>query len=72
MSIYNTRDPDVPLFNHIAYRALVAAAGASAFLVERPVEGFGHCNFTPFEVIAAFTDLIRWAELGVHPALTAR
>ena len=72
LSIYNTRDPDVPLFNHIAYRARVAAAGASTFLVERPVEGFGHCNFGPFDVIAAFQDLVRWAELGVRPALTAR
>ena len=67
LSMYNTRDPDVPLFNHLAYRAKVAAAGRSAFLVDRPVEGFGHCQFTPDEAIAAFRDLVRWAESGVRP-----
>jgi pimeloyl-ACP methyl ester carboxylesterase len=67
LAMYNTRDPAVPLFNHTAYRSLVAAQGASDLLVQRPIEGFGHCDFTADELRSAFDDLVNWAESGVRP-----
>ena len=68
LSLYTTRDPDVPLYNHEVYRERVARAGRSAFLFERSIDRFGHCSFTLPEMVQAWHDLVRWAEEGVRPA----
>jgi hypothetical protein len=66
------RDPVAPGFNALAYGATVAAAGGSDFLVQRAVAGsgggYGHCTFTPAELVTAFQDLVAWTEFGMKPA----
>src|SRR5262249_8365385 len=66
------RDPVAPSFNRLAYGATVAAAGSGDLLVQRLVtgsaNGYGHCTFTPQELVKGFSDLVLWAELGIKPA----
>jgi hypothetical protein len=62
-----SRDPVVPGFHQESYLNRVAAAGQSDWLVQRTVDRYGHCNFTPAELAAAFTDLVAWVEFGVKP-----
>ena len=46
----------------------VAANGASDLLVQRATRDFGHCTFTPTELVTTFVDLAGWVETGVKPA----
>jgi hypothetical protein len=62
-----SRDPVVPGFNQLAYATLVGAAGEPDLLVQRIVDRYGHCVFTPQELDTAFVDLARWVELGIRP-----
>lgn len=72
LTLTTYRDPLVPAFNGIAYGATVAAAGNADWLVQRSVagtdNGYGHCTFTPLELVTAFQDLVLWAEYGIKPA----
>jgi pimeloyl-ACP methyl ester carboxylesterase len=72
LTLSTFRDPVAPAFHLSAYAAAVAAAGNSSWLVQRSVpgtgNGYGHCTFTPQELVTAFFDLVVWAELGVKPA----
>ena len=36
-------------------------------LVQRLIDRFGHCTFTPGEQLTAFGDLVNWVETGVAP-----
>lgn len=69
LTLHTTRDPVVPLFHEDLYRDRVAAAGRSSWLLQRRVTRYGHVNFSPTEIIAAFVDLAKWAETGQKPAL---
>jgi len=40
----------------------VAAAGRSDFLRQRTVATFGHCTYTPAELLAAFDELTAWVD----------
>ena len=66
--LHTTRDPVVPIAHEAAYAAVAAANGGDAMLVQRTVDAFGHCAFTPESQFAALNDLIVWAEYGVKPA----
>jgi pimeloyl-ACP methyl ester carboxylesterase len=72
LTLTTFRDPVAPGFHLSAYGAAVAAAGDSEWLVQRSVpgtaNGYGHCTFTPLELVTAFSDLVLWAEYGVKPA----
>src|SRR5687767_393786 len=68
LMLSNARDPVVPGFNQASYAAAVAANGASDFLVQRQVQAFGHCVFTPQQLASAFSDLVGWVQFGVKPA----
>ena len=68
LMLSNARDPVVPGFNQTSYAAAVAANGASDFLVQRQVPTFGHCVFTPEQLLSAFSDLVGWVQFGVKPA----
>jgi len=72
MTLSTFRDPVAPGFHRSAYGAAVTAAGGSDWLVQRSVpgtgNGYGHCTFTPQELVTAFFDLVFWAEYGVKPA----
>ncbi len=63
----NVRDPVVPGFNQASYLAAVTAAGSSNLLVQREVNAYGHCTFTPGEIATAFTDLVLWVQFGSRP-----
>jgi hypothetical protein len=61
-------DPVAPGFHRSAYAGLVAAAGQSGLLVQRTINRYGHCDFTPAELATAFADLVGWVEFGITPA----
>ena len=60
-------DPVLPGVHPRAYRDLVAGAGQSELLVQRTINRYGHCNFTPAEIATAFGTLVAWVELGIKP-----
>ena len=67
LMLSNARDPVVPGFNQVSYAAAVAANGASNLLVQRQVPAFGHCVFTPGQLLTAFSDLVLWVQAGIKP-----
>jgi hypothetical protein len=67
LMLSDVRDPVVPGFNQTSYAAAVAANGAADLLVQRQVPAFGHCVFTPAELVSAFSDLVRWVQFGIKP-----
>jgi pimeloyl-ACP methyl ester carboxylesterase len=67
LMLSNARDPVVPAFNQVSYLAAVTANGASNLLVQRQVDVYGHCLFTPEETGTAFTDLVLWVQFGLEP-----
>jgi pimeloyl-ACP methyl ester carboxylesterase len=55
VTLFNISDPIVPSWHEQVYRAKVTQAGAGAFLAAQiPSTEFGHCEFTPEEVLGAF------------------
>jgi pimeloyl-ACP methyl ester carboxylesterase len=52
--IHTTGDPIVPFFHQPLYADKVATAGAAELLDQAQVERFGHCTFTPNELLDAF------------------
>ena len=69
LTLHTTRDPVVPVFHEDLYRDKVASAGRSQFLLQRRVARYGHVNFSPAEIVAAFLDLSNWVETGQKPAV---
>ena len=69
LTLHTSRDPVVPVFHEDLYRDKVAAAGRSQFLLQRRVSRYGHVNFSPAEILAAFLDLAHWVESGQKPAV---
>jgi hypothetical protein len=67
ITFHKTRDRLVPYRHEAAYQARVAAAGASANLLQRSQDAFGHCDFGVAEMLSNFQDLARWVETGVKP-----
>ena len=63
-----SRDPVAPGFHQTSYRNLVATSSHSDLLVQRSINRYGHCVFTPAELATAFTDLVGWVEFGIKPA----
>ena len=72
LTLSTFRDPVAPGFHRDAYGAAVTAAAGANWLVQRSVlgtgNGYGHCTFTPLELVKAFSDLVLWAEFGLKPA----
>jgi len=67
LTLHTTRDPAVPYFHEQAYAQAVAGTGSSNWLVQIPVERYGHCEFEDSEILEAFLDLVTWVETGVSP-----
>ena len=77
LSFHNTSDSLVPYLFEPEFKAIVAAAGNSANLVQQTVQpkpvdntstsGPGHCYFSQKEVVGAWNDLRGWVEKGVKP-----
>jgi pimeloyl-ACP methyl ester carboxylesterase len=66
ITLHRVRDPLAPLFHETIYAGRVADADASAFLLQRTVDGFAHCGF-PADETAAFSALVQWVKTGVKP-----
>jgi hypothetical protein len=49
------------------FAAAVAGAGRSDWLVQRPINRWGHCAITTAETATAFADLVTWATSGQRP-----
>jgi len=64
VTLHNTLDPDVPFQHELIYSSRVADESSSAFLTVVPVPRYGHCNFTPEEVLQAFSLLAAQAQAG--------
>ena len=67
MTLHTTFDPAVPYFHEETYEQVVALAGSSNWLVQIPVERYGHCEFEDFELLEAFLNLVTWVETGMKP-----
>ena len=58
VTIFNPSDPIIPAWHEEVYRAKVADAVATEFLIAQiGVDRFGHCEFTLGELLAAFSAL---------------
>ena len=68
LSLHNLGDLFVPFHNEVIYGHEVAANGKSHLVVQRAIRGVSHCDFTAFELVTAFVDLVAWVEAGVKPA----
>jgi hypothetical protein len=68
LTIHTLGDLFVPFHNEQVYAARVAAKGNSDLLVQRATRDYGHCAFTPVELVRTFTDLVQWVEGGIKPA----
>lgn len=67
LSLSTSRDPVVPALHQLAYRNAVGSVGNTELMVERIIDRYGHCTFTPGELASAFEDLVLWVELGITP-----
>lgn len=68
LTLYNRVDPISPSFHEPAYRNQVADAGRGDLLVQRlSTAPYGHCGFSPSEMLQAFHDLENWVENGIRP-----
>jgi hypothetical protein len=68
VSLHTLGDLFVPFHMEIEYAGRVKAKGWSRNLVQRATRDFGHCTFTPTELVQTFTALVGWVEGGVKPA----
>lgn len=67
VSIHTSRDPIVPIRSSDVFAARVATAGASHLLLQRTIEGFGHCGFGAPDIPMAFQTLVSWVQTGTKP-----
>jgi pimeloyl-ACP methyl ester carboxylesterase len=58
VTLHNTRDPVVQIFNEHDYALKVAALGGMDLLTQFELDSFGHCNFTMEEMLGAFAELV--------------
>ena len=68
LTLHTLGDLFVPFHMEQVYARRVAAKGLSRNLVQRATRDYGHCTFTPTELVTTFVDLVRWVEAGVRPA----
>ena len=57
-TLHSDRDPVVPAWHENAYAQLVVDEGASDLLEQTTISAYGHCAFTPQQVLTAFDQLI--------------
>jgi pimeloyl-ACP methyl ester carboxylesterase len=57
-TLHSDRDPVVPAWHENAYAQLVGEEGASDLLEQHTISAYGHCAFTPQQVLTAFDQLI--------------
>jgi len=68
LTLHTLGDLFVPFSMEQIYAQRVAENGASHLLVQRAIRDFGHCTFTPEELITGFVELVYWVKFGIKPA----
>ena len=68
VTLHTTRDPLVPYFHEGIFAKRVADQNTSDRLLQKSVDGFGHCAFSTNDMIDAFQALAGWVETGNKPA----
>lgn len=68
MMLHTVRDPIAPFSQQGDYAVRVADAGASAWLTQRSIASYGHCNINKAETMSAFEALVNWVNGGGKPA----
>ncbi len=67
LTLHTLGDLFVPFHMEQEYARRVADKGNSANLVQRATRDYGHCSFTPAELVTTFVDLVKWVEAGIKP-----
>jgi hypothetical protein len=67
LTLHTLGDLFVPFHMEQEYARRVGAKGASNLLVQRVTRDFGHCTFTPTELVTTFVDLVQWVDDGLKP-----
>ena len=68
ITMHTTRDPLVPFFHEAEFAQLVSQRQDSARLLQRSVDGYGHCAFSTAQMVDAFQALSGWVQTGQKPA----
>ncbi len=68
LTLHTLGDLFVPFHMQQEYARRAAAKGNAHNLVQRATRDYGHCTFTPTELVTTFVDLVKWVEGGVKPA----
>jgi acetyl esterase/lipase len=68
LTLHTLGDLFVPFHMEQEYASRVKAKGHSHNLVQRATRDYGHCAFTPAELVTTFVDLVKWVEGGIKPA----
>jgi pimeloyl-ACP methyl ester carboxylesterase len=64
LTLHTTADPLVPVQHESVYADVVRRAGASSMLRQAYVDRWGHCTFTPAELVASVEALRHRVETG--------
>jgi hypothetical protein len=64
LTLHTTADPLVPVQHESVYADVVRRAGASSLLRQAYVDHWGHCAFTPAEIVASVEALRHRVETG--------
>ena len=59
VTLHSICDPVVPFSHELLYSYLTRGLGNGRFLTVLPVPGYGHCNFTPQEILGALGLLLQ-------------
>ncbi len=68
LTLHTLGDLFVPFHMEQEYARRTAAKGNAHNLVQRATRDYGHCTFTPTELVTTFSALVKWVEGGVKPA----
>lgn len=66
VTLHTEEDPIVPYRHELIYFLRTLAKGNSTNLVSFPASSYGHCNFTPPQVLGSFCTLV-WMSPGTLP-----
>jgi hypothetical protein len=68
ITLHTSRDPLVPFPVHEPpFAGLVQGANQSSLLLQRTVDGFGHCTFSTQQMVDGLQTLAGWVTSGVKP-----
>jgi hypothetical protein len=67
LTLHTLGDLYTPFLMEQEYARRVATHGASDLLVQRATRDYGHCTFSPSELVTGFGDLVAWVTAGIKP-----